>query len=559
MNSPTDRYDDFDERDINVKVLAPPHSTLEVDTNARDPRGFSARADQWAPEVNRHATADQSYPEVIGGGSSYAASTPEAVGYAASSRDYLAYHENKPGAPIDGGGHVMSPTERRICGARPRTFWIALAVAAVVVIGIVAGVVGGVLSNRSSSSATENDSAGSSDSAGNSSASDTAAIGLHANTALASANFTDRFGNENYLVAYQLKDRSVYMSAWNASGTTWVVSPIIANGSDVQEGSSLSLDTFYHSDSDIDVHLYYQTPAFDDKVFVGSLIYRGNKHLDTTAPAPADAWEESSGVDQAFAAAGSSIVSYGKQCAFCNQFTYFYTQKPQGALAAWNTQNTTTGWQSQEVVDAAGGGVTPAANTPMALAHAAAAGADGHRSMNVFFRSETGQLAQLVDGDGRRTTFAIRGYLGANASIAAFSTGFNETAAADYPTPLGFQVLTADPGSDGDDSGGVQLTYYKDGKWAVASGEDGGSSSGGGAVGALAECGTRAVLAANAARRLYCLVDSGTTAADDEEEDDDDGNGGLPQIVEFRWKGDPADTGTYGDWERVGVVDTGVN
>lgn len=159
------------------------------------------------------------------------------------------YQEVKPynayvGTGDHQGGVATAAAEPRIWGLKRKTFWISLGVGALVIVAIIVGVVAGLLAPRSSSS-TSGDSEGSTGSNSSSTA-------LLVNTKLASANFTDGQGNNNYLVVYQLNNRAIYLSAWNSSNEKWVVSPIIDGTTsisldDVQEQTGLGLDVYFHS------------------------------------------------------------------------------------------------------------------------------------------------------------------------------------------------------------------------------------------------------------------------------------------------------------------------
>ncbi|OTA54491.1 hypothetical protein K449DRAFT_426255 [Hypoxylon sp. EC38] len=502
MNSSTDRYE---------------YSTLEVDTEAqeRNQKAYaaSAAADQ-APEVNPHANPDFNYPEVVGGDAPRKGvdpTLPEAI--------------QTPGTDSE---KILGTSEPRICGMRKKIFWIVVIGAVVVIAAIVAGVVAGVVTSR------DNDSSSDSTSGQNGAAGATDnSTALFANTKLATANFTDGLGNENYLVAYQLNNGALYMSAWNSSHGSWVVSPIVDGKTNnlgldsVRKGTALALDVFAYSNSRRDIHIYWQLPDSGGLATIKALTYNGTKGVQTHSTMPAANWVDSAAGNSYISTAGSSLASYGKQCDLCNQYTYLYWQTSNGIREA-SYQNASQGWYSNNnviQVDIS----PPSENSSMVQAHVAAATTDGHRSMNLFYRSTTSALSQIVNGDGRYVGHTLGRDVGPETTIAAFSTGFNETSTG-WSEPLGFQVLTMDPAAND----GVQLTYYKGSSWTASSSE----------VQDLSDCTALGTMVANHARRIYCLVS---------------GDGNATEIVEYAWQGNPDDTSTYSSYSRIGTVLTTVS
>ncbi|KAI3325047.1 hypothetical protein HD806DRAFT_464061 [Xylariaceae sp. AK1471] len=424
--------------------------------------------------------------------------------------------------------------EAKICGLRRKYFWIALAAAILVIIGIVVGVPAGVVSSRSAHDKDGNGSGSGSGGRGGGRGggggenvnNGTVPVTLLENTRLASANFTDMYGNDNFLLAYQLNDTSILMSAFNTSNNKWIVSTVVnGTGGDVKLGTALAIDTFWEGTASPDVTLYYQTDG--PTTTIKSVTYSSRFNLSTTSVSPPDNWKPVAAASAFNSLPGSSLATYGKQCGFCNQYTYFYWQGQQGIFSAENSGN---GFKSAEVIDV---DMNPSANTSMALAHSGTLTGDGsailRRSINLFYRSTTSGLTQLRIGNGMNVPRYVGRDIGPKTNLAVFSTGFNESDS-DNPTPIGFQVLSIDP--DGND--GVQLTYLKGNDWTAATDE----------VTDLADCQAKATMATNIGRRLYCLVDS----------DDDAG----VQIMEWAWQGDPSDTNTYLDWKKIGAVNVGV-
>ncbi|XDG05327.1 hypothetical protein ABKA04_004942 [Annulohypoxylon sp. FPYF3050] len=489
------------------------YSTLEVDTEAqnRHEAEEAARAAQ-APEVNQHATEHYNYPEVVAGGApklDIDPTLPEPV--QTPEKEFAGAGVARVGAA------AASP--KKICGIKPKFFW-TLLVAVILVIGIVVGVTAGVVVTRQNK-------ADSSTSTDDSSDSTTDATGLYASTSLATANFTDGLGNENYLVVYQLNNKAIYMSAWNSSQKTWVVSPIVDGNTNnlgldsVKKGTALSIDVFAYSDSARDLHVYWQLPDSGGLSTIKALTYTSDKGVNTRSSLPAANWVDSAAGNSYISTAGSALVSYGKACDLCNQYTYLYWQTSTGIREA-SYQNASNGWYSDNSVidvDIAG----PSDNSSLAQAYVAAATTDGHRSMNIFYRATTSALSQIINGDGRYVGTYLGRDIGPKTTIAAFSTGFNETSA-NITDKLGFQVLTMDPAA----SNGVQLTYFKGGNWTAATN----------AISSLSDCKERGTMVANHARRVYCLVSSGSGV----------------EIVEYAWEGDPDDTSTYSNYTKIGTV-----
>ncbi|TGJ86008.1 hypothetical protein E0Z10_g2763 [Xylaria hypoxylon] len=413
----------------------------------------------------------------------------------------------------------------RICGLPRKFFWLALVGAILIIIGVIVGVVVGTMS-KGHTVELESNGGGSGSGSGSANndtgSSPTTKLSLFNDTRLASANFTDAYGNNNFLLVYQLSDASIRMSAFNSSNSKWVVSDVLNGTEGVKLGSSLAIDTFWQGTNSPDVNLYYQSDGASTTI--KSLLYSTNDTISTTSVTPSDKWQAMAATSEFNSMPGSSLVAYGKQCGFCNQYAYLFWQGQSGLYMAGNTGD---GIKDADLIDT---DTAPSANTSMALTYSGTLQGDSdavlRRSISVFYRSKTSALAQLRIGNGMNVPAYVGRDIGPSTNFAAFSTGFNESES-DNPTPLGFQVLSIDP--EGDD--GVQLSYLKDGAWATATGE----------IKDLADCQAKAMMAVNTGRRLYCLVDSGDDAG--------------VEIIEWAWQGDPSDTTSYLDWEKVGAVD----
>ncbi|KAI0011955.1 hypothetical protein F4779DRAFT_626264 [Xylariaceae sp. FL0662B] len=445
-------------------------------------------------EVDTHAQNLNNYPEVR------TEDYPEAVYTGANEPDVDA-------APV-------AATGPKICGLRRRTFWFVVGLIALVVAGIVAGVLAGVLSRRTRAD---------DDSGEQAPPQSTNGSALLANTKLASSNFTDGLGNENYLVFYQLENKAIYMSTWNSSHTKWVVSPVVdgTNGislDDVYKGTSIGVDIYRLSKSARNIHLYWMSP----NKLIKSL-FKAN--ISTIEPSRPEEWEVPPANDKFVASLGSSLVSYGKLCDICTNWTYFFWQAEDETLGgAELSLPTTEVWKGLPFDKSAYAPLS--ANTSMTLTNTGAV--NGTASLNLFYRSETGSLALVnFDGDDKFWGNNLPRDISAGTSIAALQTGWNGTSS-DSRDSLGFQVLTVDPELDN----GVQLTYYGNGQWQKMDDE----------VASLSDCAPLGSMAVNKGPRLYCLVK---------------GSGGDVQIMEWDWKGSPrANTNTYPSFDRVGAVGT---
>ncbi|KAI0490930.1 hypothetical protein F4859DRAFT_28364 [Xylaria cf. heliscus] len=415
----------------------------------------------------------------------------------------------------------------KICGLRRRYFWIALAVATLVVIGVVVGaVVGSMKSNASTSSKSGNGSSGSDGQGDANNSTGPAKLTLYNNTRLASANFTDAYGYDNFLIVYQLSDASISLSAFNSSTNKWIASTVVNGTEGIKLGSSLALDTFWQGTNTPDVNLYYQSNG--SAATIMSVAYSSANKISTTSVIDPDQWDAVTAASNFNSLPGSSLVSYGKQCQFCNQYAYFFWQGQQGLFMA---ENSGDGIGSADLIDVV---MEPSTNTSIAITYSGTLTGDSNailrRSLDLFYRSKTSGLTQLRIGNGMNIPTYVGRDIGPRTNFAAFSTGFNESDS-DNPTPLGFQILSIDP----DAGDGVQLTYLKGSTWTTGTNQ----------VKDLADCQSRATIAVHTGRRLYCLVDS----------DDDDAGA---EIIEWAWQGDPSDTSTYLNWEKVGSVNVGV-
>ncbi|KAH6869531.1 hypothetical protein B0T10DRAFT_594570 [Thelonectria olida] len=441
------------------------------------------------PQVNLDATASYDYPEAI---------KPDPVptyGY---------------GEPTDAQPLASTSNPARICGLRRKVFLGVIAI--IILIGIAVGVGLGVGLRHTTNETTPNESKNSTGDTG------TGTTVLRS-TRLAAANFTDEFGNDNYLVIYQRKNRAIYMSAFNSSEDKWIVSPVVdgTNGISldlVREGTGLGLDIYYQNETHRYLHLYFQTPNN-----VIKNLFRNTISTSTTS-SPKD-WTSPFDYDIFTAMNGSSIRSYGRQCYNCMKSEYVFFQADSGGInGGYLPGKNEEGWENRYFED------SPKASNNTDIAVASVAAVNGTRAIALFFRSESGVLTELAYKVDKyyETTTLPRG-IGEKTAIAAFAAGFNETDS-DNSNPLSIQVLTTDPDSDD----GVLLTYLQDGDWVS-----------GGEVTDLSDCSDRASMASTHDSRVYCVVES---------------NGGV-DIREWAWRGNPSGaSSTFTSYETIGKVNT---
>lgn len=235
------------------------YSTLEHNPSLQNGQYPEASAYSNLPEVNHAATPPSEYAHYTH--SSTGQHLPPAAGqaykkeadagaYAMGPGHTEAGDHGRLGAQSGAVGAGAHGAERRICGVKRKLFWILLVTAVVIVVAAIGGGVGGALASKSKAG----------DSAASPSNGDAgvlqpptpsaAPLALYEGTRLASSNFTDQFGNDNFMVIYQVNNGGLYMSSWNTSVSKWVVSPV-ADGKtnalkldEIALGTTISLDTY---------------------------------------------------------------------------------------------------------------------------------------------------------------------------------------------------------------------------------------------------------------------------------------------------------------------------
>ncbi|RYP85995.1 hypothetical protein DL769_000858 [Monosporascus sp. CRB-8-3] len=493
------------------------YSTLELDTRAQDsqyPEVVTADRDNLpetapsdAPEL---AVSKDILPEVNHGntpGSAYL-ETVSSDTYSGVKQEH-AYAGGQPPPPSEPEA-TAAAKESRIWGMRRKHFLIVIALAALVVIGTCVGVgVGVSVSGNSSAEQNTNDEEG----AGGTTPTETPGPGetgspnaLSRSTKIAVTSFVDETGGRNYVVIYQLNSRAICTSPAHSIPSPIALFILFCRKRYV--GVQL-----YQLGMNRMLHLYWLAPDHSIKSA------RFDAFTTDASHSPRD-WIKAPASDLYVAEAGSSLISYGRECEEerCAQWSYLFWQGDEAIRGAglipggqWENLGPSQGASSGGFDN---NGVTPpSANSSMALAFARATPSNGgFRSISVFYRTESRRLGQIIyernSGNGTYEGYTLpRTDLGPRTGIAAIQTGRNES---DQSTnPLRFQVLTADPDADN----GVQLTYYRDGEWTL-----------GNEVSELSDCASRGVIVANQASRVYCVVEN---------------QDGDAEIVEWDWRGDP--------------------
>ncbi|KAI1876221.1 uncharacterized protein JN550_001717 [Neoarthrinium moseri] len=217
------------------------YSNLEVHYN-QDPNNA-------ANPQSQHPSPDHSsFPEVVPAADQHkeAAVTPDPQGQ--SQKEYIPaanlapevvashqhqYYNSVPqneAAWQNTDGHAAAAApERRICGLRRRTFFIALAVAIVVVIGVVVGAVAGVLTSRQKS-ASGPDNPDSPPSSTN--------VNVMDVSSLTASNWTDSKGFTHRAVFFQDPANALIGRRWDSQNRTWATTNVTA----VMANSATHLD-----------------------------------------------------------------------------------------------------------------------------------------------------------------------------------------------------------------------------------------------------------------------------------------------------------------------------
>lgn len=151
--------------------------------------------------------------------------------------------------------------EWTICGLKmKRKFWIVVAV--VIILVLVAAIGGGLGAGLSSKSDDRSDPA-------SSSTSPSPPLSLRSTSKLASVNYTDSSGTENYWVYYQLSSKDLYRSGWNANTEEWKPEIVSNDTGHIMQDTPLAADLAYPAVSFFSFFFFPQSGkplSFDEDV-----------------------------------------------------------------------------------------------------------------------------------------------------------------------------------------------------------------------------------------------------------------------------------------------------
>ncbi|TEA21701.1 hypothetical protein C8034_v004605 [Colletotrichum sidae] len=536
----------------NPNSPSPPdyYGGLEVDTRQAGAGGgyddyskfrVADQAAHNAPQVynadlpEAYNPQDYSAPQVVGAGAGFGAGAAAGAGLEAGyahdqatsgyESGYYAPKEHNASTVV--ADEIPDKRSGTICGLRRKVFWILLVAAIIIVIGAaVGGGVGGALAAQNSSQQSDGSSSGSTGdgssggngtgggngsgdggsgdggSSGNGTAGDsgdstnsTSPMDILPTTNLGSLNFTDQYGFDINLVYYQLRSKVLMQSSWNSSTKSW--STVVGKSADdVKEATPISNSLFWHSKNTRDARIYY----LNEKNQVAGVI-NGN-------PVYGFSWDKS-GVSDTFTAAESSQMLsngiYNPDSYLDNLVMYQDTGSTIRVLR--RTGNGHTDWTATGVPTEYG---KPALGTGLSLIPIYTTEAE--KKMNLLYASESGSLIALTLKNVNGMQWAnetLPTTVEKNASIAAFSSGYNNT-------DLTMHVLATQS-----DKAPV-LTTYSGGQWTNE-----------GEIESMSGDDRPVKIAANLAGRVYGLVER---------------NNSKVEIVEWEWTG-----GTT--YNKIGVVD----
>ncbi|GME66009.1 uncharacterized protein K452DRAFT_313087 [Neofusicoccum parvum] len=204
--------------------------------------------------------------------------------------------------------HTDKQAERKICGLRRNSFWIALAMAVLVVIAVIVGAsIGATRSDDSgnAASSTSND---------NSGVSEAPRRGITPNSKLAAANYTDELGVEHSQVYYQDYSLQIWMADWNGSSGNWTFSKVLAENNDTainpMNGTPIAAYNFWGGSGNNESN--FRCLFLDDSSYVRLLWAPDRMGADAR-------WLLAEKIDRTMlASANSSLTEYTRQCNGCN-------------------------------------------------------------------------------------------------------------------------------------------------------------------------------------------------------------------------------------------------
>ncbi|KAI8317719.1 hypothetical protein K4K59_000075 [Colletotrichum sp. SAR11_240] len=429
------------------------------------------------PEVAPYYGQDYSMPQAVDA----AHGNGNGAGYG---QTYYAPKENPDSPEVTEIHEEKRP--KLICGMKRKMFWIVLAIAIVVVIA--AGVGGGVAGSAAAANSSQSDSS----SSGSGSGSGNTGVILPA-TNIGSLNFTDQYGWENSMVFFQLRNKKVWQSYWNASTNVWTSADAKVLDT-VKEGTPISNSLLWHSTTSRDARIYYLN---EDNKVMGQI--NGN-------PAYGATWDQS-GVSDTYTAASTSQLLSNGQYTNDSYLDNLVVYQDSGSVirVIRRIGSGATDWQVNGIDTGFG---TPALGTSMSLIPIQTI--ETNKTMRLFYISTAGAIIGLTVFSNNNTWIGetLPTTVATNSSLAAFSYG--------YDTDLTMHVLATQEGK------APILTTYSGGEWTNQ-----------GEIAAMSGDDIPTKIAANLAGRVYGVVERNATKV---------------EIVGWKWT-----NGTT--YEKIGVVD----
>ncbi|KAI8289362.1 hypothetical protein K4K60_008872 [Colletotrichum sp. SAR11_57] len=387
------------------------------------------------PEVAPYYGQDYSMPQAVD--AAHGNGHGNGTGYG---QTYYAPKENPDSPEVTEIHEEKRP--KLICGMKRKMFWIVLAIAIVVVIA--AGVGGG-------------------------------------------------YGWENSMVFFQLRNKKVWQSYWNASTNVWTSADAKVLDT-VKEGTPISNSLLWHSKTSRDARIYYLN---EDNKVMGQI--NGN-------PAYGATWDQS-GVSDTYTAASTSQLLSNGQYTNDSYLDNLVVYQDSGSVirVIRRIGSGATDWQVNGIDTGFG---TPALGTSMSLIPIQTI--ETNKTMRLFYISTAGAIIGLTVFSNNNTWIGetLPATVATNSSLAAFSYG--------YDTDLTMHVLATQEGK------APILTTYSGGEWTNQ-----------GEIAAMSGDDMPTKIAANLAGRVYGVVERNATKV---------------EIVGWKWT-----NGTT--YEKIGVVD----
>lgn len=230
---------------------------------------------------HRHATVTDSLPEPV-------------------------YAPKLDGLPIYSVAGEGKNPDRKIWGLKRTTFFILVAVAAILIIGAIVGGVVGSRANNSTTSTSDSASTPTSSTSSATSTSTSSSTSILSNSRIASVNWTDSSDQQHYFVFYQNQKNDIIASSWDSQNNTWEARSISASiksagdSLDVIEGTPITAVAWSDSENAWNIRVYV--------LITGNYI----AELLTSRPTKDSEWSQSSFGSQVriSPAEGSNIAAW---------------------------------------------------------------------------------------------------------------------------------------------------------------------------------------------------------------------------------------------------------